>query len=77
MSISIEVHEDTIQKIGETSGSVWAYLSTEGPTTVNKLVKEIDAKRDLVLLAIGWLARENKLYFLEQGRSKLIGLIEE
>lgn len=77
MSISTDVHAETIRKIGETSGIVWGHLSTEGPMSLTKLVKETGEKRELVLQAIGWLARENKLYFFEQGRSKLVGLIDE
>ncbi|MEW4564111.1 winged helix-turn-helix domain-containing protein [Bremerella sp. JC770] len=77
MSISTDLHEETLQKIGETSGQVWAYLSTEGPVTITKLTKEVGEKKDVVLQAVGWLARENKLFFFEKGRNKLIGLIDE
>lgn len=76
MSTSTDLHEETIQKIGECSGQVWGYLSTEGPTTITKLTKEVGEKKDLVLQAVGWLARENKLFFFEKGRNKLIGLID-
>ncbi len=76
MSTSTDLHEETIQKIGECSGQVWGYLSTEGPATITRLTKEVGEKKDLVLQAVGWLARENKLYFFEKGRNKLIGLIE-
>ncbi|MEW4452654.1 winged helix-turn-helix domain-containing protein [Bremerella sp. JC817] len=77
MSISTDLHDDTMQKIGETSGLVWSYLATEGPVTITKLTKEVGEKKDIVLQAVGWLARENKLFFFEQGRNKLIGLIDE
>lgn len=77
MSISTDLHEETMQKIGETSGQVWAYLATEGPVTLTKLTKEVGEKKDMVLLALGWLARENKVFFFEQGRNKLIGLIDQ
>lgn len=77
MSISTDVHEEMVQKIGDTSGQVWGHLATDGPMTLAKLIKLTGKKRDDILLALGWLARENKLYFFEQGRNKMIGLIED
>lgn len=77
MSISTDLHDDTMRKIGETSGQIWSYLSSSGPVTITKLTRELGEKKDTVLQAIGWLAREDKLFFFEKGRNKLIGLVEE
>lgn len=59
--------------IGDTAGQVWHVLSS-GPQTVANLKKAIDAPSDLVLAAIGWLAREGKLKFDSSGRSVTISL---
>ena len=63
-----------VQSIGEVSGTVWSYLHEEGPVTLSRLAREIDAPRDLVMQGVGWLAREGKVEFLEGNRSKTIAL---
>ena len=62
-----------VAQIGETAGEVWKALASKGPLTMAKLVKECGTAKDLVLLAVGWLAREDKLEF-EEGRTLKIGL---
>ena len=49
------------------------HLRAKGPLSLTKLIKETEAPREMVLQAIGWLAREDKLVF-EEGRTKTIGL---
>jgi hypothetical protein len=63
-------------QIGETAGVVWKILSENGAMSMAKLVKAVDEPRDLVMQAIGWLAREDKLAFEEEGRSRIISLRE-
>ena len=48
-------------EVGMTAGKVWHALSTEGPLTLAELKKRVDGQGDLVPLAIGWLAREDKV----------------
>jgi hypothetical protein len=62
-----------IAQIGETAGEVWRALSEKGPLTTSRLVKEIDAPRDVVMQAIGWLAREDKID-IEEGRTRTVTL---
>ena len=50
-----------MNEIGTIAGKIWETLNTEGEMTVSKLLKLTDEKRDLVLMALGWLAREDKL----------------
>ncbi len=63
-----------VDQIGETAGLIWRILSTNGPMSMAKLVKNAGEPRDLVMQAIGWLAREDKLVIDEEGRSRIIGL---
>ena len=63
-----------VEKIGETAGQVWQALDSNGQMKLTQLVKEIDAPRDQVMQAIGWLAREEKVVIDEQSRSKFISL---
>jgi hypothetical protein len=39
-----------------------------------KLVKEIDSPRDVVMQAVGWLAREGKVELEEKNRVRMISL---
>lgn len=64
-----------VSKIGETAGTVWQVLAQNGPTTIAKLVKEVGAPRDIVMQAIGWLAREDKIGLEENGRSRTVFLV--
>ncbi|MBN2217156.1 MAG: winged helix-turn-helix domain-containing protein [Pirellulales bacterium] len=63
-----------VQEIGETAGLVWNLLDKSGPTTLTKLVKTADKPRDLVMQALGWLAREEKIEIHEERRSRIVSL---
>lgn len=65
--------ESCIVQIGETAGLIWRALSERGPLSTAKLVKEVDAPRDLVMQALGWLAREDKIQ-IDDSRSRLVSL---
>ncbi len=57
-----------IHSIGETAGKVWRFLNEREEATLNQLKKGIEADPNLVLNAIGWLAREDKLRINKDGR---------
>jgi len=61
-------------EIGATAGVVWKQLSENGPMDLTKLVKAVGEPRDAVMQAIGWLAREDKLIFEDNGRKRMISL---
>ena len=63
-----------VERIGEVAGQVWNYLNTTDSASLTQLTKEVDAPRDLVMQAVGWLAREGKLSIKENGRSRTISL---
>ncbi len=67
--------EETIEQIGAAAGKVWHALDEHGPLSQAKLVKEVDLPRDLVMQAVGWLAREDKLT-IDESRSKVVALKE-
>ena len=64
-----------VEKIGATAGQIWHHLDESGPQKLTQLVKEIDAPRDMVMQAIGWLAREEKIAIEEQSRSRVVTLV--
>ena len=62
------------EQIGVTAGSVWLYLTDNGPASITTLKKAIDAPSDLILAAVGWLAREEKLEFAPSGKTVTLSL---
>jgi len=50
-------------KIGDVAGNIWQQLEKNGEMTPRKLTTRIKEKSDVVYLALGWLARENKVEF--------------
>ena len=63
-----------VGQIGETAGAVWSVLSDNGPLSMAKLVKAVGGPRDVVMQALGWLAREDKIWIEEEGRSRIVSL---
>jgi Winged helix-turn-helix domain (DUF2582) len=61
-------------EVGETAGKVWHALSSEGPLTMAELKKRVDGQGDLVSLAIGWLAREDKIEIRPEKRTLRVQL---
>lgn len=50
-----------ITEIGITAGDIWNYLDKNGSATLSTLVKSINQPRDLLLMSLGWLAREGHI----------------
>jgi hypothetical protein len=63
-----------LDQIGDAAGLVWHHLNESGSRTLTQLTKEIDAPRDVIMQAIGWLAREDKLAIDEERGKKLVSL---
>ena len=55
--MSSDTSKPWIPRVGETAGVVWRTLDSAGPMSMAKLVKATGQPRDVVLLALGWLAR--------------------
>ncbi len=53
---------------------MWHLLHDKGPLTLARVVKELRLPRDLVMQAIGWLAREDKLVVNGESRVPRVGL---
>jgi hypothetical protein len=62
------------EQIGMAAGSVWMYLSDNGETTLTALKKELGGPAEVVLAAVGWLAREEKLDFTVSGKTVKVAL---
>ena len=57
-----------ITEIGITAGDIWHYLDKHGSASLEELVKGIGQKRELVLMSLGWLAREGHVIVRQDGR---------
>jgi hypothetical protein len=62
------------ESIGNVAGQVWQLLDSQGAQSVPTIKKAISAPDDIILAAIGWLAREDKLNFSKSDRSLTISL---
>lgn len=63
-----------VEQIGQTAGEIWKLLDESGSLSLAKTVKAVGKPRDQVMLAIGWLAREDKIEIVEQGRARMVVL---
>jgi hypothetical protein len=53
-----------ITEIGISAGDIWHVLDKKSPIDLKDLLKQIDAPRDLILMGLGWLAREGHVYLI-------------
>ena len=61
-------------EIGEVAGQVWVAIADEGPMSLAAIKRVVNAPDAHVMAGIGWLARENKLLFSNQGRVTRLSL---
>ncbi len=65
-----------IHLIGEAAGKVWKFLDEHGEANLSQIKRYVKIDPNLVLQAIGWLARENKLRIEKKGRFVIYALKE-
>jgi hypothetical protein len=64
------------ERVGLTAGSIWHYLTENGPTSVAKLIRELPEEEKIIQRSIGWLAQEGKITLDVVDRVETIGLKE-
>ncbi|MDO4714687.1 MAG: winged helix-turn-helix domain-containing protein [Bacteroidales bacterium] len=65
------------EQIGLNAGTIWVSLSTQRePISLSALKTAIGLKDRDFHLALGWLARENKVHFIEQGNQVKVQLAQ-
>jgi len=70
------IMEDMWGKIGETAGRIY-HLLEEGEKTLSQIEKTLRKEgynSNIVKMAIGWLAREDKIFVLKDDKKWLIKL---
>lgn len=59
----------SFEKTGEIAGKVWNYLNENGATGIKEIVNNTELKKNDILLALGWLFREEKIETEKKGRT--------
>jgi len=54
--------KNILEEFGINAGKIWATLNSQGPLTEAKLMQTTRLSEHEFYSAIGWLARENKIY---------------
>ncbi|MFC1601539.1 winged helix-turn-helix domain-containing protein [Candidatus Sumerlaeota bacterium] len=62
------------EEIGAAAGEVWRALAESGPMSNAKVKKATGLKPELLAMALGWLARENQVQWIREGRQAKIGV---
>ena len=65
-----------ITRIGIVAGEIWHYLEGHGDTSLETLIKGVDKPRDVILMSLGWLAREGHI-ILEDAPNYNVSLREK
>jgi len=54
--------------IGELAGDVYEFLEEVEEASLSKISREVEGSQSKVNMAVGWLAREDNLEFVDLGR---------
>jgi len=65
---------DVKAKVGETAGAIWHLLREHGPQTLTQMKKAVEEPGEMVLFAVGWLAREGNIDIAADKRSFKVSL---
>ena len=60
--------------IGEDAGKIWQALNSKGELSTAQLIKETAIPEKGAHLAMGWLAREDKVQFRQSGKQVYVSL---
>ncbi len=65
-----------IETIGQNAGKVWQLLNAQSDAVSITFIKqETGLAESEVYAAIGWLAREGKIFFAEKGGKSVVSLV--
>jgi hypothetical protein len=60
--------------VGETAGLIWQAIDSQGPIKTTALKKLLKTNDTILHMALGWLAREDKIEMTASGRAFLVQL---
>jgi hypothetical protein len=66
-----------ITEIGIVAGVIWSYLDgRKEPVRMDDVIGQLQKERDLVLMSIGWLAREGHIVLAGESPDYTVSLSE-
>lgn len=63
-----------VTQIGIVAGEIWNFLDEHGETTLEEITKDIDKSEKLILMSLGWLAREKHIVVTQKNNTYHISL---
>lgn len=63
-----------ITEIGIVAGEIWHYLDEHGDALFSAMVSGIGRPKELVLMSLGWLAREGHVIVRQDGADLRVAL---
>jgi len=59
------------ENVGLSAGQLWKALEKSSPLSVTELKAKTNLDQDMVMLALGWLAREDKVTLNKTAKKKI------
>lgn len=66
-----------ITELGIVAGDIWHYLDQHGTSSLSGLVEHLDKPRDLILMSLGWLAREGHVVLRPEGSDYQVSFLRK
>ncbi len=63
-------------EIGLNAGMIWQLVDKSGELTINEIKTNTELSDFEIALSLGWLSREDKVYFTEYENTIYIGTID-
>lgn len=63
-----------ITEIGIVAGEIWHYLDAHGEVLFSDMARQMDRPKDLILMSLGWLAREGHVVLVNAAGGYRIAL---
>ena len=63
-----------ITKIGIVAGEVWHLLDKKEKISLEDIVKSIESPREVILMSVGWLAREGHVVLEGESPNYIVSL---
>lgn len=65
-----------ITAIGITAGDIWQILDKSSPIMLRDIFRQTDAPQDLILMSLGWLAREGHVVLEKSDNEYVVTLVK-
>jgi hypothetical protein len=73
-TIEFKGRDKMITQIGITAGEIWNYLDEHNEAKVETLIDDLKKENTLVLMSLGWLAREGHINFTDKEGISVVSL---